>query len=199
MSPTTDPLYGEAIRRLQRLFSRAGRLQLNEPTAATLATVGEHGGPSTRTVLLKRVDSQGLVFYTNQRSRKGRQLARNPRVAVCLFVDRLMEQALLEGVARPVSPEEADAYWATRDRVSQLGAWASDQSRPLDRRLTLIARVATYRREFAGRQIPRPPHWSGYRIVPDRIEFWKARPFRLNERVLYERRDNAWTSILLYP
>ena len=194
-----DPIYKEAIRRLQRLAARARRLGLNEPTAATLATVGERGGPSTRTVLLKRVDEAGLVFYTNQRSRKGRQLARNPRVAVCLFVDRLMEQALLEGVARAVSPQEADAYWAMRDRASQLGAWASDQSSPLDRRATLIARVATYRRKFAGRRIPRPPHWGGYRIAPDRIEFWKARPFRLNERVLYERRGDAWTSTLLYP
>ncbi len=165
----------------------------------TLATVDTRGYPSVRTVLLKGLDARGPVFYTNGHSRKGRHLAANPHAALCLFSDPLKEQVSIEGTVEPVSNEEADRYWATRDRLSQLGAWASLQSQPLASRLVLVQRVAAYAAKFAGRAVPRPPHWSGYRVVPARIEYWRARPARLHERVLYERRGSRWVKQWLYP
>jgi pyridoxamine 5'-phosphate oxidase len=165
----------------------------------TLATATPDGRPSARTVLIKCVDARGLTFFTNLDSRKGQQLAANPRAALCLFHDASMQQALIEGRVQALAAEEVDAYWATRDRASQLGAWASRQSQPMDRRATLLARVAEAHWRFRNRPVPRPPHWSGFLVVPDRIEFWRARPFRLNERVLYERRGPRWTAGLLYP
>ena len=149
--------------------------------------------------MLKAVDERGFVFYTNLESRKARHLAERPHAALCFFWDPLMEQALIEGSVEPVSDAEADAYWATRDRVSQLGAWASKQSRPLDRAEALTDAIADMERRFAKQPVPRPPHWSGFRLAPDRIEFWAAQPFRLNERTVYERRDGAWQRYLLYP
>ena len=191
--------YQDALRRLNIVLARARRLRLHEPTAMILATVDAHGRPSVRTVLLKGVEARGLVFYTNTRSRKGRQLAANPHAALCLWWDVLKQQVTIEGAVEPVSDAEADAYWVTRDRASQLGAWASQQSEPLPSRAALLKRIARYAAAFAGRSVPRPSHWSGYRLVPERIEFWTARPFRLNERVLYERRGARWTVTLLYP
>ena len=150
-------------------------------------------------VLLKEASERGIVFYTNLGSRKGRQLAMNPQAALCWFADPLNEQVIIEGRVGLVSNREADAYWASRPRQTQLGAWASLQSQPLASRRVLMARVARYARRFAGRPVPRPPQWSGYRVIPDRIEFWKARPFRLNERVVYQRSGRRWTVSLLYP
>ena len=195
-----DPSYVEALKRFQELLERAKQSSLREPMTMTLATADEHGRPSVRAVLLKGVDDHGFVFYTNLESRKAQQIAANPRAALCFFWDPLEEQVLVEGDVHQVSNTEADAYWATRDLESQIGAWASLQSRKLENRQTLEARIAEYNAKFAGRPVPRPPHWSGFRIVPERIEFWKARPFRLNERTLYQKKSTGqWAVHLLYP
>ncbi len=189
----------EALRRLNTVLARARRQRLHEPTAMALATADSRGRPSVRTVLLKGLDARGLVFYTNLRSRKGRTLATNPHAALCLYWDPLRRQILVEGRVERISAREADAYWATRPRASQLAAWASRQSQPLDRRATLLVRLATARRQFAGRPVPRPPHWSGVRVIPDRLEFWTARPNRLHDRLCYTRLGRRWTRTLLYP
>ncbi len=196
---SSDQLYQRAIERLQALFEQARRGSLREPTAATLATADAQGRPSARTVLLKAIDARGCVFYTNLESRKARQLAANPRAALCAFFDPLMEQALLEGRVERVGDVEADAYWSTRDRTSQLGAWASRQSQPLEQPQQLEERVREFDQRFAGQPVPRPLHWSGFRLVPDRIEFWAARPHRLNERTLYMQEHGRWISTRLYP
>lgn len=189
----------EALRRLKKLLDRAARSPLREPTACTLATATAEGRPSARTVLLKGLDEEGLTFYTNLTSRKAQELKANPRVALLFFWQPFMEQVSVEGEVRGVSDEEADRYWATRPRLSQIGAWASLQSQPLPSRRVLSARVAQFTLKFAGKKIPRPPHWSGFRLLPDRIEFWKKRAFRLHERVLYERSGERWEHSLLYP
>lgn len=172
---------------------------MREPTAVALATADVRAHPSVRTVLLKRVDARGLVFYTNTRSRKGRHLASHPWAALCCFWEPLKRQVMVEGRVERVSAQEADAYWAGRPRIAQLGAWASLQSQPLPNRMALTRRVALYRRRFAGRPVPRPPHWSGYRLVPERIEFWRARPYRLHERIVYQRAGKRWKVQRLYP
>ena len=195
----TTTIPDAALRRLQRLLARARTAGLHEPTAMTLATADTQGRPSARTVLLKGADADGLVFYTNLESRKGRQLTENPWAALCFSWDPLREQVLVEGRVERVSDEEAEAYWAIRPRTSQIGAWASLQSRPLSSRAHLLARAARYTATFAGQRVPRPPHWSGLRLAPARIEFWTSRPFRLHDRVLYERRAGRWTKTLLYP
>lgn len=165
----------------------------------TLATADRRGRPTIRTVLLKAADRRGFVFYTNLESRKGRQLVKNPHAALCWYWDPLREQVMVEGLVRPVPSAEADAYWSTRPRQAQLSAWASRQSRTLDRRATLLARVAYYTKRFTGRPIPRPSHWSGFRLIPHRVEFWTARPFRLNDRLLYQRVGKRWKVTRLYP
>lgn len=175
------------------------RTLLPEPTAMTLATVGTDGQPSARLVLLKAVDERGFVFYTNLRSRKGRDLSANPRAALTVHWQPLELQVRIEGVAEPVTDREADAYFATRDRGSQIGAWASDQSEELARNEDLDARVADVERRFAGRDVPRPPHWSGFRVIPARMEFWRNRPSRLHERRLFVREGAGWRESLLYP
>ncbi|NIR28269.1 MAG: pyridoxamine 5'-phosphate oxidase [Gammaproteobacteria bacterium] len=192
-------LYREALERFHALHQRALRTDLREPTAVTLATADAEGRPSARTVLLKGFDEQGFVFYTNLSSRKGHHLGENPRAALCFFWQPLFEQVLVEGRVEEVDHEEADAYWATRPREAQIGAWASHQSEPLDRRETLEQRVAQYRQKFKGRAVPRPPHWSGFRVIPDRMEFWKARDYRLHDRVCYRVVDGEWTVTLLNP
>ena len=192
-------LYEEAIRRFKKLLAKALKTGLNEPTAMTLATADSKGWPSARVVLLKEVDARGFVFYTNLESRKGQQLGVNPRAALCFFWDTLMEQVLIEGKVERVSESQADAYWKSRPRESQIASYVSLQSKPLDGRQTLEAKVSECKRKFAGRAIPRPVYWSGCRVVPDRVEFWRARPFRLNERVLYQKTKRGWTETLLYP
>ena len=165
----------------------------------TLATVGADGRPSARVVLLKSVGADGFVFYTNLRSRKGRELAENRHAALCFHWQVLEEQVRVEGIVSQVPDAEADAYFATRPRISQLGAWASDQSSPLDEFETLHARLREAEQRFEGVEVPRPPHWSGFRLAPDRIEFWKSRPFRLHERERYEWDRNAWRVVRLFP
>ena len=189
----------EALDRFDALFRRAATCDLNEPSAVTVATVDAHGRPSARVVLLKGHDASGFVFYTNTLSRKGRELAANLRVAMCLFWDPLMEQVRVEGHVSAVSDAEADAYWAGRHPGSQIGAWASDQSEPLQSREALEARVAAFAERFGDGPIPRPAHWSGYRVVPDRIEFWRSLPNRLHERTCYSLEDGEWRVSLLHP
>lgn len=192
-------LFLQAIARFQGLLEQARNTQLREPTAMSLATVSDDGQPSVRTVLLKQVDERGFVFYTNIGSRKGKQLGANRRAALCFFWQPLMQQVLVEGAVEPVSDAEADAYWATRPRESQLGAWASQQSEILTERKHLEARYLEFERKFAGQAVRRPPFWSGFRLVPDMIEFWSSRPGRLHERERFYREQNTWKCTLIYP
>lgn len=172
----------------------------NDPNAMTLATTGPDGQPSARMVLLKDHGPAGFVFYTNLESRKGADLASLPLAALLFHWKSLRRQIRIEGAVTPVEPEEADAYFASRPRASQLGAWASHQSRPLPDRATFEARFAEAEARFAGGPVPRPAHWSGWRVNPHRIEFWRDREFRLHERVLYlPDGKGAWTTELLYP
>lgn len=164
-----------------------------------LATADSKGRPSARTVLLKAVDERGFTFFTNFHSRKGRQLSANRRAALCFYWEPLESQVIVEGKVDPVSNEEADHYWGTRPRESQLAAWASAQSRRLKDRKPLLARFRRYAKLFSGRPVPRPAHWSGFRVRPDRIEFWRRRPFRLHERHLYWKQGNRWKFQMLYP
>jgi pyridoxamine 5'-phosphate oxidase len=175
------------------------REQMPEPTAFALATVNADGQPSVRVLLLKEVDDRGFVFYTNLESRKGSELAANRRAAMNFHWSPLERQVRIEGRVTPVSDAEADAYFATRPRGSQIGAWASRQSRPMDRTSDLDARVAEYEKRFEGRQVPRPPFWSGFRLVPTSIEFWTGKPSRLHDRQLYTRDGEGWRVTLLYP
>ncbi len=193
-------LYEEAIRRFGELLEEAMKTELPEPTAMTLATAAADGRPSARTVLLKHHDRRGFVFYTNLQSRKARQLRENPSVALCFYWQPLARQVLIEGVAEQVDAEEADRYWASRPRDSQIGAWASLQSEPLESRAVLERRVEEMRQRFRDRVVPRPPRWGGYRVVPERIEFWTAGWHRLHERLCYLREASGeWRKVLLYP
>ncbi|MDE2234546.1 MAG: pyridoxamine 5'-phosphate oxidase [Gammaproteobacteria bacterium] len=192
-------LYTQALQRFQELFARAQTLDIPEPAAMSLATADADGRPSVRTVLLKAVDQRGFVFYTNMRSRKGSQLLANPHAALCLFWQPLMEQALVEGAVQPVSDAEADQYWATRERMSQIGAWASQQSQPLPERAALEKRYDEFEQQFSGQSVPRPQYWTGFRLQPDLIEFWKSRPGRLHERERYFSQQGRWQWQLLYP
>ena len=172
----------------------------NDANAMALATADRAGRPSVRMVLLKGHDARGFVFYTNLDSRKGGDLAANPYAALLFHWKSLRRQVRVEGPVEPVSAEEADRYFASRNRDSQLGAWASDQSRPLDRRETFEARHEAMRERFDGGDVPRPPRWSGFRVVPDRIEFWIDRAHRLHERRLYlPDGKGGWSQGLLYP
>lgn len=180
-------------------FDEARAAESNDPEAMGLATVNEAGRPSLRMVLLKGHGPDGFVFYTNEESAKGRELARNPNAALLFHWKSLRRQVRLEGSVTRVSDAEADAYFASRARDSQLGAWASDQSRPLDNRSTFEARFEEMKRRFEGGDVPRPAHWGGYRLVPDRFEFWTDREHRLHERRLFVRDGDRWTEGLLYP
>ncbi len=192
-------VYQEAIREFQKLFARMEKFGVQEPAAVILATADRSAAPSVRTVLLKEADERGFVFYTNLQSRKGRQLASNPQAALCFYWEPLGMQVIIEGKAAQVSDQEADAYWVTRPRQSQIGAWASAQSRPLKSRAILLIEAARLMKKFSGKPIPRPPHWSGFRVVPERIEFWKRRPFRLHERRLYSKQGGVWKRQILSP
>jgi pyridoxamine 5'-phosphate oxidase len=192
----------EPFLRFQDLLAAARALDaavLPEPTAFALGTVGADGQPSVRIVLLKAVDERGFVFYTNHESRKGAELLAHPKAAMCFHWQPLERQVRVEGTARPVSSEEADAYFASRARGSQIGAWASVQSQPVAAAGDLEARVAEMEARFAGGSVPRPPHWSGFRLVPHRIEFWRNMPSRLHERDVYHREPDGWRREVLYP
>jgi pyridoxamine 5'-phosphate oxidase len=173
--------------------------ELNDPAAMALATAAADGRPSVRAVLLKGHGPEGFVFYTNCGSRKAQEIAANPNVALLFHWKSLRRQVRIEGVAHEVDPSEADAYFATRSRESQIGAWASDQSRPLPDRALFEARYEESKRKFEGMAVPRPPYWSGYRVVPERIEFWSDRPHRLHERRLFTSEGGGWSEGLLYP
>lgn len=171
----------------------------NDPNAMALATVGADGMPSLRMVLLKGHDAWGFVFYTNRESRKAGELAADPQAALLFHWKSLRRQVRIEGPVSLVSDAESDAYFASRSRDSQLGAWASDQSRALDSRATFEARFEAMQARFAGGAVPRPPHWGGYRVSPIRIEFWQDRAHRLHERRLFTRDGEGWREGLLYP
>lgn len=181
-------------------FAEARLAEPNDPDAMALATVGADGQPSQRMVLLKGHGQDGFVFYTNRQSRKGEELAAQPRAALLFHWKSLRRQVRIEGIVAPVTDAEADAYFATRGHDSQLGAWASDQSRPLESRAAFEARFRNMQARFEGGDVPRPPHWSGYRLRPRLMEFWNDRPHRLHERRLFVS-DGAggWREGLLYP
>ncbi|WP_308815278.1 pyridoxamine 5'-phosphate oxidase [Sphingomonas sp. GV3] len=171
----------------------------NDPNAMALATVDASGQPSVRMVLLKGHGPDGFVFYTNRESRKAADLAAVPKAGLLFHWKSLRRQIRIDGTVERVGDAESDAYFATRGRDSRLGAWASDQSRPLDTRETFEARFAAMQARFEGQDVPRPPHWGGYRVVPDRIEFWQDRAHRLHERRLFTHDGDGWTEGLLYP
>jgi pyridoxamine 5'-phosphate oxidase len=180
-------------------FAEARASEPNEPEAMALATADAAGRPSVRMVLLKSHGPDGLVFYTHERSAKGEELAANPRAALLFHWKSLRRQVRIEGAVERVSNEQADTYFATRTRDSQLGAWASDQSRPLDARETFEARFEEMKRRYEGQEVPRPPGWGGYRVIPERIEYWSDRPHRLHERRLFTGGADGWSEGLLYP
>jgi pyridoxamine 5'-phosphate oxidase len=188
-----------------RLFAAwlkdATEAEPRDPTAMTLATIGEDGLPNARMVLLKGADERGFVFYTNMESAKGRELERHPAAALVFHWKSSNRQVRVRGPVEKVSAEDADTYFATRPKQAQIGAWASKQSAPLESRLAFEKAIAVYAAKYAIGAVPRPPHWSGYRIVPTQIEFWQERPFRLHDRVEFRRAGlgSAWTKTRLYP
>jgi pyridoxamine 5'-phosphate oxidase len=180
-------------------YAEARAAEPNDADAMALATADQGGRPSARMVLLKGAGPEGFVFYTNDESAKGRQLAENPEAALLFHWKSLRRQVRIEGPVERVGAAEADAYFASRSRDSQLGAWASDQSRPLESRALFEDRYEEMKRRFDGQDVPRPPHWGGYRLVPRSIEFWTDRPHRLHERRLFTRSAGGWNEGLLYP
>lgn len=191
--------WSEPFTRFAALFEQAKQAQPKDPNAMSLATVDPNGRPSVRIVLMKDFDEQGFVFYTNHASRKGREALATKVAALNFHWPAMDMQVRIEGGLSVVSNAEADAYFATRPRESQLGAWASLQSQVLPSRSVLEQRLADLTKQYEGQTVPRPPHWSGFRLAPDRLEFWKAHPFRLHWREVYERSGNGWTKSELFP
>ena len=189
----------DPIAQFQLWYRQARLLALPQPNAFALATVGEDGRPSSRMLLLKDVEERGFVFYTNYNSRKARDIAARPRGAMVFYWTEFYRQVRAEGRLERVSDADSDEYFASRPRGSQVGAWASDQSEELPDRETLEAKVKQFEARFKGQPIPRPPHWGGYRLVPERIEFWQGRPSRLHDRLCYLRDGGRWVRIRLSP
>jgi pyridoxamine 5'-phosphate oxidase len=197
--PTRQASTEDPIALFEAWMAEAAKSEPNDPNAVCLATATPDGRPSARMVLLKGVDARGFVFYTNLESRKGGELAANPQVAMCFHWKTLERSVRVEGRVEPVSAEEADAYYASRSRGSRIGAWASRQSRPLEGRFALEKAVAEQTLRFGLGEIPRPAHWSGFRLPPLRIEFWRDMPFRLHERRVFHRAPSGWETEMLYP
>lgn len=191
---TADP-----FARFEAWMAEAAKSEPNDPNAVCLATSTPAGVPSARMVLLKGLDARGFVFYTNLESRKGGELAANPQAALCFHWKTLARSVRVEGAVEPVSAAEADAYYASRARGSRIGAWASRQSRPLEGRFALEKAVAEYTLKFGISEIPRPEFWSGFRVLPQRIEFWRDMPFRLHDRQVFHRDGTGWRIEALYP
>lgn len=194
IEPTSSPF---AL--FDQWFEEARAAEPNDPNAVALASVAPDGMPSVRMVLLKEVDDRGFVFYTNYESRKGQEITASGKAALCFHWKSLRRQVRVTGAAVAVDAAEADAYFASRARGSQIGAWASLQSRPMAGKPELLKRVATYTTKFGLSKVPRPPHWSGFRIVPDQIEFWRDGAFRLHDRLVYNSTDSGWSTETLYP
>jgi pyridoxamine 5'-phosphate oxidase len=194
INPPPDP-----ISLFNDWFQQAGEKEINDPNAMALATVDKEGHPSVRIVLLKGINDGNFVFFTNLESRKGSDLKTNCHVALCFHWKSLRLQIRVEGVVEPVSNEEANAYFATRPVGSQIAAWASKQSRPLEDRSQLEEALAAYSLKFGDDNVPRPSHWSGFRVIPQEIEFWEEQPFRLHNRLVYTRNGSTWKTKTLYP
>lgn len=205
MSPTSLPhMRDDPFAQFAAWFAEAEAAEPADPNAFTLATAAANGQPAARILLLKGMDdaaatSRGFVFYTNTLSRKGDELRANPQAAMLFFWKSLSRQIRIEGRVQPGTVAEADAYFDTRIRISRLGAWASDQSRPLATRAVLESRLAEMEAKYPGEAIPRPPHWSGYRLVPTRFEFWQLMPYRLHDRNVFTRAATGWTQEKLFP
>jgi pyridoxamine 5'-phosphate oxidase len=198
---TTAPPFQDPFEWFARWFDEAKRTISDNPDAMALATIDAEGRPSIRQVLLKGFGPRGFVFHTNYGSRKAREIDAHPAVALNLYWRGLERQVRIEGKAERLGAAESDAYFATRSRESQLGAWAARQSRPLASRRELLERIAHFEEKFSDSPVPRPPHWGGYRVVPERIEFWQARPHRLHTRWVFERPnpEASWDIGMLYP
>lgn len=189
----------EILHILRDLLNEVQGLGLKEPTAMTLATAAPSGRPSARVVLVKQINADGCVFYSNQQSRKGQELSANPRASLCGFWDALGKQVRIEGRVELVTEGEADAYWKTRARESQLGGLVSQQSHPMESREHLITQIAEAAKAYEGKEIARPNTWVGFRLHPEQIEFWTADPHRINTRIQYTAQQDRWVREVLYP
>lgn len=189
----------DPIGEFQALYEKALKAVPHDPDAMALATATPDGRPSVRMVLFKRVTDAGFVFFTNYRSRKAREIEANPRAALCIYWAELGRQVRVEGPVERIPEAESDAYFETRSRGSRIGAWASRQSEPLENRGTLLARVAKFTAKFLGRPVPRPEFWGGYRLEPERIEFWDHRRYRLHDRRRYDRTADGWEETRIWP
>ncbi|MCY4393908.1 MAG: pyridoxamine 5'-phosphate oxidase [Rhodospirillaceae bacterium] len=194
IEPTAEP-----IDLFQAWFAEARESEPNDANAMALASVGADGMPSVRMVLLKDADADGFVFYTNFESRKGTELLAHPQAALCFHWKSLRRQVRVEGAVGTVTDAEADAYFASRARGSQIGAWASQQSRPMTGKAELLKRVGAFTAKFAVGKVARPPHWSGFRLMPRGFEFWNDGQFRLHDRLVYRREGDGWRTEVLYP